>query len=119
MKPIGRNGVESPIEKDLPSRGEQEIRAANDFGYAHGNVIHHHGEFIGRYIFAIPNEKVTEVPKCGFFYRAKIFIRERDRNVIRNTEAPVHACRTGEGIPFAWIHPPLYGKDWLLFMWGE
>jgi hypothetical protein len=119
MKPIGRNGVESPIEKDLPSRGEQEIRAADDFGYAHGNVIHHHSEFISRYIFTIPNEKVTEVPKCGFFYRAKILIRKRDGNVIWNTEAPVQACRTGEGILFAWIYPPLYGKDWLLFMWGE
>src|SRR5262245_28061259 len=42
-----RSKAQVALEQDLPRRRGEEIRAADDFGYALALVIHDHGEMVG------------------------------------------------------------------------
>jgi hypothetical protein len=52
---------ESAGEQDLAGGGLEQVGAADDFGNAHGGVIHDHGELVGRHVVATPDEKVAKV----------------------------------------------------------
>lgn len=47
VKERRRCQIQGAVEEDLASGGDEEIRAANNFGDAHGGVIYNAGELIG------------------------------------------------------------------------
>ncbi|MDB6021034.1 MAG: hypothetical protein JWQ04_891 [Pedosphaera sp.] len=76
------------IKQDLPSCGQQQIRAAHDFGDFHCGVIHHHRQLIRRDAIVSPYNKIAKIFSGDKLLRAEVTIGERNGLAVGNPEAP-------------------------------
>ncbi len=119
METGGRNGSKGAVEQDLAGGGGEEVGAADDFGDAHGDVVHDHGEFVGGDVVSVPDEEVAEVAASGFFDAAEVSILESDRFTVGDAEAPVHSGgeRVFKGL--GGVRAPFGREDGFLLVRGE
>ena len=52
---------QQPIQQQLPGGGRQQVRTPHYFCDAHGRVIHHHRQLIGKYAVRPPQQKIPAV----------------------------------------------------------
>ena len=57
----GRGQGKRTEEQELAGGGEQEVRAANDFGDLHGGIVHDDGELIRGNVVMTPDDEIAEV----------------------------------------------------------
>ena len=99
----GRGEAERAIEEQLAGSGGEEVRAAHDFGDAHGGVIHNDGELIGGDVIVTPDDEIAEMFAGDKLLRAELGVGEGDGFAIGNAEAPVEGgiwnaeCRISRG----------------------
>ena len=71
-----RRQTKRAIEQNLACGGEQQIRAANDFGDLHGGVIDDDGELISGNVVLTPDDKIAEVFSSNELLRPKMAVDE-------------------------------------------
>jgi len=93
----GWRPIEGAIEQELAGGGNEEISAADDFGDAHGVVIHGNGKLIGGEVIVAPDHEVTEIDSGGELPRSEVPVDECDRFAIGDAKAPIQG-RFGVGL---------------------
>ena len=86
---------ERAVEKDLPRGGQQQVRAAHDFGDLHGGIVHDDRELICGNVVLPPDDKIAKVFSGDELLRAEMAVGERNSFAIRNTET-ITAVRNAE-----------------------
>ena len=81
--------LECAVEEELAGSGEEKVRAAHDFGDAHGGVVHGDGELVGGYGVVPPEDEVAEVFSSGKGLRAEAGVHKGDSFAVGNAEAEV------------------------------
>ena len=56
---------QQPIQQQLPGGGRQQVRTPHYFCDAHGRVIHHHRQLIGKYAVRPPQQKIPRSPQAA------------------------------------------------------
>ena len=51
------------LQIDLARRGTQQVTSAHDLGDAHGGIVDHHGQLVGKHAVAAAHQKVAAL--CG------------------------------------------------------
>src|ERR1043165_8991142 len=82
MEELWRRQIQSLVKQQLPGGGFEQIFATNNFGDAHGGIVHNNGKLIGRQTIMTPNDEITKVAACDEFVRPRATINKRDRFVI-------------------------------------
>ena len=59
MRVARRGKSQQMLQVDLAGRGAQQIASAHDLGDAHGSVVDHHGQLIGKNTIAAAHQKVA------------------------------------------------------------
>ena len=59
MRVVRRGQSQQMLQIDLARRGTKQVASAYDLGDAHGSVVDHHGQLIGKHAVAAAHQKVT------------------------------------------------------------
>jgi hypothetical protein len=93
MTKIWRRPPERTIEKQLPKRRAEQVRAAHHFGDLHDCVIDHDGELVSRNVVFPPDDEITKRNSPNGALRPGAMVDKLQRFAFRNAETPVHASR--------------------------
>ena len=91
MTELRRGYFESAIQEQLPEGRAQKVGAAHHFGDAHGGVIHHDCELIGRDVVFAPYDEIAEVDARDRALRPGRSIKKLQGFALGNAKAPGHA----------------------------
>jgi len=85
--------IQSAVEQELAGGGFEQVFAADDFGDAHGGVIHDDGELIRGDVVVPPDDEVAEVLPGNQLLGAVTTVCERNDLPIRHLKPPVGLSR--------------------------
>ena len=88
MTELRRGYFESAIKEQLLKGRAQKVGAAHHFGNAHGGVIHHDGELIGRDVVFTPYNEIAEIEAGNRALRPGRSINKLQSFALRNPKAP-------------------------------
>ena len=70
--------LQRAVEEELAGGGEQQIGSAHNLRDAHGRVVRHDRELIGRNIVVAPDDEVAEVASSDECLWAEVAVDEGD-----------------------------------------
>lgn len=114
VEKIGWSRRKGTVNEELTGRGEQQIFPPHYFGHIHRRIINHHRKLIGRNIFPVPKDKVSEIPSGQESTISHSPVRKSDQFAIRHPEPPVCAIRGLRGHSGPGCGPPFDRIDWFL-----
>jgi len=89
MVKLGQGKVEGAVEQYLARGGFEQVLAADDFGDAHGRIIHHHRKLVGGNVIVPPHHKVAKVPPGDQLLGTVLAVHEGNHLPIRHSKPPV------------------------------
>lgn len=88
MKKSRRRPAKRPVQQKLARRAHQQVFTPYHLGDLHRRIVHHTGQLIRRHIIMPPDHKIAKILARNIGLLAKVFIVERNRFTVRNTEPP-------------------------------